>query len=84
MRNKIKEECNKYDLIWYINKCSLKNKRFCHDLDNISDNHIKKYYDVMFGKEESEMKDGFIYMSDNYYNTIGIHKSELSGGIKYE
>lgn len=58
MRKEIKEECcNSKDSNCCINNCPLKYKKHCWAL--ATDEEVKENYELMFGKEETEMKNEF-------------------------
>lgn len=57
MKKAIEDKCSKHDVGWCHNECPLKESQFCFSTSD--DVIIRKNYKLMFGKEESEMKNKF-------------------------
>lgn len=87
MRKRIEEECENHEeheknFNYYCRKkCPLRNCEHCYTI--ATDEEIKENYELMFGKEESEMKSEFDFneLKAGYAIKVPAYEDELLVGI---
>lgn len=81
MRSRIEKACTTYDLDGCKIECPLKDCENCYDGETYEE--IKENYELMFGKEETEMKSEFDFneLKAGYGIKIPAYRDELFVGI---